>query len=518
MRVFRNIVRAAMILCCIAALASPTQVAGPVRFHVVLPADVAPQGARGRLLVFMTDQPGNRDVLTTGFVPGDVAVAAGELDFLASGATYAFNPDEKCFPRPFSSYVKGRYQFMALLDTDYSFVYSGLGPGDLYSPVVVKEELDPAAAPPVVLPLTRMEAERRLADTSSVRLAEFRSPLLSAFWGRPITMRAGVVLPPAWRAGGKRFPAVYHVHGFGGDHREAWYQGPSLAAKIREGKRAPMVHVFLDGSFPSGHHEFADSVNNGPWGKALVTEFIPWLENTYMLESAPFARFLTGHSSGGWSTLWLQVTYPDFFGGTWSTAPDPVDFRSFTGADVTPGSDANMYRTASGSLRNLVREGGRELASFESFARQEEVLGEFGGQLSSFEWVFSPRGPDGRAMPLFNRVTGRQDPDVQEYWRKYDIRFILAKRWETLGPLLQGKIHVICGAADTFHLDEAAGLLCSFLRERGSDAVCELVPGRDHMNLYSSSPSYPHGLGERIDREMMQAYSSHGYRKIASAK
>ncbi len=505
---------AAALLLCVAVLGSSTPDGGPLRFRVSFPGD-APQGVRGRLLVFMTDQAGKRDVLTTGFVPGDVAVAGAELDYLAPGESCGLDPDRKAFPRPFSQYGKGRYQFMALLDTDHSFAYSGLGPGDLYSPVVVEEGLDPAETPPVELILSRTEPPRPRPDTPQVRLAEFRSPLLSAFWGRPIVMRAGVVLPG--KASGRLYPAVYHVHGFGGNHLDAWDQAPSLTAMMRAGTRARMAHVFLDGSFPSGHHEFADSVNNGPWGKALTTEFIPWLEKNYPLEPSPKARFLTGHSSGGWSTLWLQITYPDFFGGTWSTSPDPVDMRSFTGVDVTPGSRDNMYRKADGSARNLVREGGREVASIESFAREEEVVGPYGGQLASFEWVFSARGPDGRPMRLFNRVTGEQDPVAQESWRHYDIRFTLATHWATLGPKLQGKLHIICGSEDTFHLEEAVVLLCGFLKEQGSDATCELVPGRDHMNLYASSPAYPRGLEARIDREMNATYRSSQRRTKAPA-
>ena len=88
-----------------------------------------------------------------------------------------------------------------------------------------------------------------------------------------------------------------------------------------------LLYVYLNAQFPLGHHEFADSVNNGPWGKALTTEFIPQLEAKYGAAATPAGRFLTGHSSGGWSSLWLQVNYPEFFGGVWSTAPDPVDFR-----------------------------------------------------------------------------------------------------------------------------------------------------------------------------------------------
>ncbi len=94
-----------------------------------------------------------------------------------------------------------------------------------------------------------------------------------------------------------------------------------------------MIWVFLDESSATGTHEFADSVNNGPWGQALTTELIPYLESHYRMDADVQGRFLNGHSSGGWATLWLQTRYPKIFGGTWSTSPDPSDFHDFTGAE-----------------------------------------------------------------------------------------------------------------------------------------------------------------------------------------
>ena len=43
-----------------------------------------------------------------------------------------------------------------------------------------------------------------------------------------------------------------------------------------------------------------------------------------------------------------------------------------------------------------------------------------------------------------------------------------------------------------------------FLKSKGSDAVCELIPGRDHFNLYESYKAYPDGLATRIGQEMQQ--------------
>ena len=481
---------------------------GPLRFQVSLDPGVASGTLSGRLLVFLSNKAEKAERLSTGFSPGAVWVAAVEVEALKPGEILTFNPDLTAFPNAFSKAPKGTYQFMALLDPDHTYAYHGQDEGDLYSSVVQVKDVNPADAEPVALVLgRRTEARLKLEETENIKLVEFESPALSAFWGRPIKMRAGVVLPPGYGTdAGKRYPVCYRVHGFGGNHAGAWYSGKDLIQKMRDGKQAQMIHVFLDASFSTGHHVFADSVNNGPWGTALTKELIPHLDREFRTVPQAYARFLTGHSSGGWTTLWLQVTYPEVFGGTWSTAPDPVDFHSFTGIDSTFGSKANAYRKSDGTARNLVRRNGKELASFEEFVKQEEVAGDYGGQIASFEWVFSPRGPDGRPMKLFNRVTGEQDPVVQKAWEKYDIRLVLERNWETLSPKLRGKLHIVCGSEDTFHLEEAVTYLCDYLKSKGREDACEMVPERDHGTLYRAYKTFPDGLALRIDQEMWAAY------------
>jgi len=477
--------------------------APPIRFEIKLDPSVAPDGSSGRLLVFLADAKTPRQILSGGFVPGDTWIAAREVEYFAAGSTIVFDPDQIAYPRPFSKARPGDYEFMALLDPDHSYARNAQDGGDLYSAVITVRGINPGATAPVKLVINKLTPmPPKPVDTDTIKLVEFVSPMLSKFWGRPITMRAGVVLPPDYANSSKKYPAVYIVHGFGGDYRNAWRNGPSISADIAEGRFFPMVHVFLDASFPTGHHEFADSVNNGPWGQALTEEFIPHLEKQFRLIPEASARFLTGHSSGGWSTLWLEVNYPDFFGGTWSTSPDPVDMRSFVGVDATPGATQNAYRTKDGRPLNLVRRDGKEIASLEQFAKAEQVQGEYGGQFASFEWVWSPKGPDGRPMKLFNRETGEQDPVVQRAWEKYDIRKVVEANWAMLGPKLLGKVHLIVGSEDTFHLEEATMLFCDFLKSKGRENVCEIVPGRNHEDLYEPYASYPNGLEMRIDKEM----------------
>ena len=344
-------------------------------------------------------------------------------------------------------------------------------------------------------------------DTERIKYAELRSNLLSSFFHRDITMRASIILPNHYNDDPKRqYPGMYWIGGFGSDHRD--YR-PINSQWERTGLADHIIRIVLDPSCYGGHHVFADSENNGPRGQALIEEFIPYLEKTFRLVASPDARFLSGHSSGGWSSLWLQVAYPDFFGGVWSIAPDPVDFRDFQRIDLyQPG--INMYFDDQGAQRPIARQGGRPFYYYQPFAKAEVPYGD-GGQLRSFEWVFSKRTPDksktnaGQPEMLFDRDTGLVNAQVAESWKRYDIRLILEQNWPVLGPKLSGggKLHVFVGDEDTFYLDGAVKLLKESMEGLHSQAVVEIVPGRDHGSIASME------LRQRIDRELIEDFNKH---------
>ncbi|KRE87407.1 enterochelin esterase [Rhodanobacter sp. Soil772] len=489
------------------ALARTDAPAAHSQFHVQLGSTLT-QPASGRLLLFATDakaaiaaaKDGKVDEVDANpFGATQASVAAREVSRLAPGQGVDIDADALAYPAGWSQLPPGDYFVQAVLDVDHNYNYTGRDAGDLVSEVV-RMHL-PASTTPT-LPLTRAVPAHEpwtLAPSApeAVRAAlpearrhtesiDFISPALSAFWGRSIPMRGWVLLPPGYDAKKpERYPVVYSTHGFGGNVDRFTGSIVNTWAGMASGRMPPMIWVFLDESSATGTHEFADSVNNGPWGQALTAELIPQLESRYRMDGQPSGRFLTGHSSGGWATLWLQTRYPQVFGGTWSTSPDSSDFHDFTGVDLYA-PNANVYRRADGSAYPLVRDKGKVLASFEAFAKLERVLGEYGGQMASFDWVFSPRGAAGRPMPMFDRDTGAVDPAVVAYWREhYDIAHLVQANWPRLKADLDGKIHVVVGTADTFYLDGASHKLKAVLDGLGAKSDFRFLPGKTHFDLYA---------------------------------
>ncbi len=396
------------------------------------------------------------------------------------------------FPRDFSDIRLRGYHVQAVARFNPHSRQVGTGPGNGYSDV----ERVSADDSPLSLTIGRIIRDQPFGETEWTKLLRVRSALLSDFYGRDVFLQGAVVLPAGYRDHPQRkYPTIFTVPGFGGTHHRARRQNPVLEQNERG---VEFFRIMLDPSCPLGHHVFADSANNGPVGEALVTEFLRAFDRQFRSIPEARARFLTGHSSGGWSTLWLQVAYPDVFGGVWSTAPDPVDFRDFQRINLYR-PDENMYVGPQGERRPIAQHNGRPVLSYDDFAWMEHVLGP-GGQLHSFEAVFSPRGPDGTPLRLWDRETGIIDTDVARSWEPYDLRLQLERRWDGLASRLQGKLHVFMGSEDTFLLDGATRLLKESLKNLHSDAVVEIHPGKDHSTLMTSQ------LRDRIRREMTDAF------------
>ena len=228
-----------------------------------------------------------------------------------------------------------------------------------------------------------------------------------------------------------------------------------------------MLVVLLQDPNPFYDDAYAvNSANLGPYGDAVIDELIPVVEEKFRAIGEPWSRTTFGGSTGGWRALAAQVFYPDFFNGAWVFCPDPVDFRYFQLVDIY--DDENAYYAGSGFKKDPIRPWMRSvddqvLMTERDASILELVLGtrgRSGDQMDIFQAVYGPVGDDGYPRLLYDKNTGVIDKEVASYWKEnYDLRYILERDWETLGPKLEGKLRIYMGDTDTFYLEEATRLL-----------------------------------------------------------
>ncbi|SDE78282.1 Putative esterase [Pricia antarctica] len=316
-------------------------------------------------------------------------------------------------------------------------------------------------------------------ETEFVKELKAPSELLSKFHGIPMTVDAAVILPKKYYTEPKRkFPVLFTVSGYGGDyHGYSGSEKPSI-----EMDSVAVIQVFLDGNCSLGHSVYANSDNNGPWGDALTKEFIPLLEKNYRANGA---RLITGHSSGGWTVLWLQTQYPKVFDACWSSAPDPVDFRAFQQINIY--EDKNAYYDEDGQQFLVATIAGRIPWASAKMAYQMENAVYRGEQMNSFDAVFSQKGVDGVPKRICNAETGKIDAAVVSHWKKYDIALNLKNNWNILKSELSGKVRISIGNQDNFLLNYAVMSLEKQMKAVNSTFKFGYYPG-DHFTVWT--PDY----------------------------
>jgi hypothetical protein len=493
-----------------------------LRFEITFDREIATQPIDGRLYLFLSQRGGQPMRGPDWFRPEPFARL--DVTNFRPGETRTIDDRAAAFPDVISKVPSGTYRAQAVLDFDVYDPRPADGVGNVYSEVVEitigkpsaerTNESKPGAKASQdaqandlgrdghflthELRLTKRIESIPFPESKWVKEVVLKSELLERFHKREVVERAAVALPASYYDEPLRtYPVVYVIPGFGGSNRDGLRyatMAPSAAEDETE-----FIRVYLSGRCKWGHHVYADSATNGPRGETLVREMIPLIDREFRTVAESTARFVMGHSSGGWSSLWLQVTYPETFGGVWSSSPDPVDLRDFQQINLYADPPQNMYRDTRGERRPIARRGKAPVVWFDSFTKMDDVIGR-GGQLRSFEAVFSPLDEDGLPMRLWNRETGEINPAVAKAWEKYDIGLVLKRDWQRLGPLLAGKLHITMGTLDTFYLEGATRLLSERLQRLGSDAQVTMVAGANHGSLLT--PAYY----TRVRREMSEAF------------
>lgn len=447
------------------------------KFQVSYPAATLSAPFSGKVILYLSKENRNPK---NGFAGLDFFPCFSiEVRDVKPGTAVVFDDRATAYPVKLSDIERGEYYVQAVWDRNLGGRAIATSPGNLYSrPQKVNFTKDINASFP--LSCDQVVEQPKFTDTKFAKELKAASPLLSKFQGRAMTVDAAVVLPREYYDQPERkFPVLFQVFGYGGDYHR--YSGDTTAFS-RPLDTVSCITVYLDGNCAGGHSVYANSDNNGPWGDALIKEFIPQLEKTYRCNGA---RLLTGHSSGGWTVLWLQTHYPDMFAGCWSSSPDPVDFRNFQRINLY--EEDNAYYFKNGAPHLVATIAGAFPVSTTKQCYQQEVVLYRGEQMHSFCNVFSAKGADGNPVLICDPVTGAIDKACFEHWKSYDICAYLRNNWPALQKGLQGKIRVSVGNQDNFLLNHAVRMLDEEMKKLDTRFVFQYYPG-DHFTV--STPEY----------------------------
>ena len=489
--------------------------ASRLQFTVSFPAERSAEPLDGRLLLLISTNDSAEPRFQINDGPTTQLVFGVDVDGLAPGADAVI--DASVFGYPLDSIgdiPAGDYQAQALLHRYETFnradghtvkmpMDRGEGqrwnraPGNLYStPAAIT--IDPTSSDTIAIALDQeIPPIPDPPETTYIKHERIESELLTEFWGRPMHLGAHILLPEGFdEHPDARYPLIVN-HGhfpydFGGFREEP--PDPDLEPdysarfdlegynRIQQEAAHEFYKEWTGPDFPrfliveiQHANPFYDdsyavnSANLGPYGDAITHELIPYLEEKYRGIGEGWARFLYGGSTGGWEALGVQVMYPDDYNGCFAACPDPIDFRAYTTVNLY--EDTNAY-VMDGVWKQTPRPGHRNYlghvdATLEDQNRKELVLGtkgRSGQQWDIWEAVYSPVGDDGYPKRIWDKRTGEIDREVAEYWREnYDLRHIMERDWATLGPKLEGKVHIYVGDMDNYYLNNAVYLTEQFL-------------------------------------------------------
>jgi hypothetical protein len=383
----------------------------------------------------------------------------------------------------------------------------------------VSLKIDHIIPPPRPLQPGEVLQQGNYDDTDWVKYIKIKSEKVSEFWGRDMYIGANILLPKGYDEHPEHSYPVIYMQGHSSGLTpvpyapEPWFKpgfqtdNPGIDNQLdgfyeawTSGELPKMIVVTFRDSNPFFDTSYSvNTANLGPYGDAIMEELIPVIEDRFRIIKEPWARVLAGRSTGGWEALAMMVWYPDFFGGTWVWAPDPVDFRKYTQVNIYEDNNAfyreyawlKTERPRRRDIDGLVRFTIKNAFDFDQTVGDR---GRSGGQLAAWQALYSPVRPDGYPKPLWDPETGQIDREVAQYWGdNYDIALKLKRNWHALGPKLKGKLHFAVGITDNSYLNEGVHMIQEFLESTTNppaEATFE-YGWRGHHSWIGHSPNDP---------------------------
>ncbi len=325
----------------------------------------------------------------------------------------------------------------------------------------------------------------------------------------PVDRSIAIYLPPGYFESPQcRYPVIYYLHGYDGNHSKlailptnddlkklAGFLTPDLAAQIKfdnvasygmlddmikSGELKPFILAQPDGSLliprvgntkdimtglPSTKGSFyVDSKWTGAYESYIVTDVIRYIDSHYRTIPDALQRAISGVSMGGYGALNIYFRHPDIFAATAAGSPANFTVASLSTKYVQP---------------LMIRLMGRDAAERMGSAGMNDIL-------DTMDLIYS------RQHPLLRTVKRDKSGQVVSYdaeaataWDRYDLNNVIN---ETAKSLKNPRIFIDCDIDDEFGLADAAVKLHNSLLQQGIN---------HKFDLYSdpNASLSPHTLG-----------------------
>lgn len=139
-------------------------------------------------------------------------------------------------------------------------------------------------------------------------------------FGEKTTRALSVYLPPGYQESNTRYPVIYFLHGFGGNHV---IPGGSelLDYAIASGRTRPFILVVSDQRTTYGGSFYSNSGVFGNWEDFTAFDLVAYMDANYRTIPKKESRGITGHSMGGYGALKIAMHHPEIFSTVYAISP-----------------------------------------------------------------------------------------------------------------------------------------------------------------------------------------------------
>jgi S-formylglutathione hydrolase FrmB len=126
------------------------------------------------------------------------------------------------------------------------------------------------------------------------------------------TLKAAVTFPSSYKAGDKRYPVLYLLHGGSGAYSD-WHQKVTEKGLVNRMAEEHDLIIVTPGVGPASYYYDSPLLDSVRYETYLIKELIPFIDQQYRTLAQKDSRAISGLSMGGHGAITLAAKHPTLF-------------------------------------------------------------------------------------------------------------------------------------------------------------------------------------------------------------